>query len=250
MPPRLNDQKRWECQFWTPPNRLGLKRRMYVVCPDGRNTKAFCKELVAQAIDRHVRGISNPNLTFRAFTEERFFPEYPAARNLRPSSRGVLEYLLQKVAFPALGELPLVTVDAAAVARLCAQLAAETREDGKPRYSAQTLRLTTIAVKGVLGWAKRTGTIESVPPIVIPKVPEAARPQPYSREEAQKLIAATTSDDERALCLLAFDAGLRKSEILGLTFGQIDFVRGVMLIDRQRYRGQLRQTKEIGRAHV
>ncbi len=355
MPPRKNPAGRWEQQKRSPPNGHGRRRRLYVVCPPEHNSPAFCRELMRQAIDRHVRGLGRSSITFGAFARDRFLPEYPASRNLKPSSRALLTYLLDKVIIPELGACPLADVDAARVARLVGKLqdvrkapptvkarirgplapstvmvavkifrrmlrsssdfprrteivdAARAYLDGararltagsfaiysqmlclhilprvarvrlgdadeafvsrlaerlashEPpavaspaaasddargrRYSDQTIRHVVMTIKAVLGWAAQTEAIAHAPAIALPKVGEARRPQPYTREEARALIAAAADDEERALFLLAFDVGLRKSEILGLEWSQIIFEHNLMIIDRQRYRGRESDTK-------
>src|SRR5262249_9662309 len=121
-PPRKNFAGRWEQQKRSPPDPMGKRRRLYVVCPPEHNSPAFCRELMRQAIDRHVHGIAASSISFERFARDRFLKEYPAARNLKPSSRGLLAYLLDKVILPELGRVRLVDVDAARVARFVGKL--------------------------------------------------------------------------------------------------------------------------------
>ena len=98
MPPRQNDAGRWECQAMSPRNARGEKVRLYVVCPPHYNTASFCREMMRAALDRHMGLLPKKATTFGAFVREKFLVEYPAARNLRPSSRALLSLFLLKTA--------------------------------------------------------------------------------------------------------------------------------------------------------
>ena len=247
MPPRKNKASgRWEQQKWTPRNAAGVKRRIYVVCPPEYNTPAFCRHLVRQELERHMGLVPRSLTRFDDFVRDRFMVEYPAARNLRESTIGLLDYLLGAIAGPELGALPLAGVDAAAVARRCGKLRTEMRDDVTPprrRYSDRTIRHVVVAVLSVLRWAKRTGEIVTLPELTMPKVAEAKAPQPYTRNEAAALIGAALDEGERALLLLLYDAGLRKSETLGLQWPKVNFDRHALTVDWQIYRGTASPTK-------
>lgn len=385
MPARKNAAGRWEQQVMSPPNARGEKKRLYVVCPPGYNTKEFCNELVRKAIERHVKDAPSSDLTFGQFFETIFLPEYPASRNLQPSSVDAYRYLVGKLACPVIGKTPIGQVDGGVVARLVGKLAEQDRVDAsiaremtraaapdkglsaatidkaivvldyvlawaaartpalaprtplqaavemffaartelakssaalyryhlarhvvphvgklaigkvtdkvrtelretlgasgrrqavfvdgavkkdgslkKPwelarekrrgskvgkatkRFSPQTLRNLVVGIKAVLSWAQDRKHIALVPKIEIPKVPRPRMDQPYSIEEARRLISAAPSEMRQLLYILSFDSGCRKSELLGLEWEQVDFTRHQIVFDRQLYRGQSRQTK-------
>lgn len=193
--------------------------------------------------------------------------------DLAPSSRRLYRQHLRRRIAPTVGDLALGAIDDAAIVRMRAQLATATRptpprpgartrtgrlkaaweiardgrrggtRSGPARLSPQTLRHLVVAIKAVLTWAERVRELHRAPELTIPRVPRPQLAAPYSRTEAQRLVAAAGSAMERAAYLLAFDTGLRKSELLGLTWSQVDWERRTILLDRQRYRGHVRQTK-------
>jgi integrase len=203
---------------------------------------------------------------------EQFFG---ARAELAPSSTALYRYHLRRHVIPHVGSLPIGKVNQAIKSELRAVLATEGKRtvvyvpgalkkdgslkkpwevardrrrgtnsspDGK-RFSPQTLRNLVVNIKAVLGWAKERKHIPDMPKIEIPKVPRPQMEQPYSRDEAKKLIAAAPTEMRRLIYVLSYDAGCRKSELLGLQWEQINWEHHFILFDRQRYRGVLKQTK-------
>lgn len=237
-------------RFMSPPNARGLKRRIYVQCPPEYNTTTFLKQLEREAIDLHMKGLFTTSDTFGSYVDERFRKEYPTAKNLQPSSREVMDYYLA-MATAEIGGVSLAAVDAKVTARLVAKLQSVMKEEkgGAPvrRYSDTTVQHAIIWVITVLRWAVKLGDLAGRPEIPVPKAAKYNRPQPYSREEAQRLLAHAKDKRDTAMFLLMFDAGLRKSEMLGLQWPQVAFNEHVMIIDRQRYRGVLKMQTKGGR---
>lgn len=62
-----------------------------------------------------------------------------------------------------------------------------------------------------------------------PKMP-APHPEAISREEVQRILAATSNLKHRCMLMLAYSAGLRVSEVTALMLGNIDAARGVLRI--------------------
>lgn len=111
------------------------------------------------------------------------------------------------------------------------------------RFKPQTLRNMVVNIKAVVRLAKERKHIAEIPKIDIPSVPEAILPPPYTADEARALIAAAATEQRQVMYTLSFDAGCRKSELLGLEWEQIDWEHHVIVFDRQRYRGITKQTK-------
>lgn len=237
----------WAHRFWSVKNKHGIRKRIYVQCPPEYNTTEFLRRLEREAIDAHMAGKFTTNDTFKSYVDERFLKEYPAAKNLRPSSIETMKWSLQ-VAVDVIGDVPLATVDAGVVARLMATMRLVQRPVKRTklvrrRYSDQSIKATMIIVCSVLRWAARLGDISAMPNIQVPRVPRKQRPAPYTPEEVRALMAAARNPTERLLFLLLFDAGIRISEMLGLTWAQVDHAHGVLVIDRQCYRGTVTHTK-------
>jgi site-specific recombinase XerD len=82
-------------------------------------------------------------------------------------------------------------------------------------------------------------------PTVVPKVPQAFTPYIYSREEIRRLLQATDACDNprgaiqaytcRALITLLYGAGLRISEALALTLGDMDLPSAVIRVRDSKF---------------
>lgn len=265
MPPQKNAEGIWYQRVRTPPNKHGVRRRIYVSCPPDFNSASKCSQMVREAVERHMSGMFTKNDTFASYVGERFMKEYPAAKNLQPTTKALLTYMLEDIASPVLGPIPLAAIDAPRMARFVADLQSrmkvtkgsksggtgkKAKRDRPPPgvemrvFSDRTIRHIVVAVISVLRWAVKVKDLAVLPDIDIPKVANSKKPEPYSLEEARKLFEAARDDEERLLFLLMFEAGLRASEILGLTFSKINYAKHELLIDQQSYRGQaLRHTK-------
>ena len=71
------------------------------------------------------------------------------------------------------------------------------------------------------------------------KVDTRRVPEFYEEDEFERLVAAARNDGSEAelIVLLGGDAGLRKGEIIGLEWNDLDLVRGQIVVQRAEYRG-------------
>lgn len=231
----------------TPPNAAGIKKRLFVQCTAEYNSVPALEKLIREAVNRHVDGKFTTSDTFRSYVKEKFFVDYPPAKNLAPSSVYMVKYCLGAVCDTKFGSIPLAAVDASSVSRLVADLCEASDDAGERRFGDRTVNMMISHVNTVLRWAVAMGDLKTRPDITRPKVRESEKALPYTPEEAEKLIAAAENEEEHAVFLLMFDAGLRRGEILGLQWPQVDFERHILLIDRQVYHAEMRPTKS-GRA--
>jgi integrase len=226
------------CWRFTPPkNKWGSKKRIYVQCPPQNNTTEFLKTLARDAVTRHLEGKFTTSDTFGAYVKETYIEQYVAARNLSHGSKKQLRYLLEKLAAPHLGPVPLGAIDAAAVAKAVAKMKTELR-NGRPRYSDRTIALMVCSIITMLKWAARLGDIPAKPEIPIPKVMRYHKPKPYNTRQVQETIAAAKNNTQRVVLSLLYETGMREAEVLGLQWSQIDFDRKVISVDRQLVRGE------------
>jgi integrase/recombinase XerD len=252
--PYKNEKGIWCQRFTTPVNSANRKVRIHVQCTAEYNTPTYLRELVRAAIERHMKGLFTTGDTFESYVRDKFMLQYPAANNLQKSSRELLTYLFEKIAFEEIGSKPMSSIGKSELATMMDTLQKKQRimkgtGEVKRAYSDQTIRLTMIAVTSVFRWAFQVKDISVMPDIVIPKVAQAKKPKPYTPEEAMALIEAARNPNERLMFLLMFDAGLRKAEVLGFQLDQVNFTTHVLTVDRQLYRGFERPTKS-GRART
>jgi integrase len=193
-------------------------------------------------VDPQVRAIP----TYGAWVEE-FLATYVAANN-KPSVRKERRSIATQHLIPAFGEMRLDKIGPREIERYKADALTRARSDEDERP------ITVKRLKNILGvlskslrWAETVGVIERAPKIIMPKIPPS-KFDFLSDEEAERLRCAVRSDTQRfAMIVVGLDAGLRKGEILGLEWGDLDLVaRTPALTVRRSVWRELRDESHVG----
>lgn len=124
---------------------------------------------------------------------------------------------------PALGAYRLAALTPKHVATFYASLRGAPRRDGRGTISARTGQYVAVVLRHALGDAVRAGL---VPKNVAASVerPKAARPEmkAWSSDEARAFLASVEGDRLRAMWHLLLLRGLRRGEVLGLRWKDVD----------------------------
>jgi integrase/recombinase XerD len=119
------------------------------------------------------------------------------------------------------------------------------RKGNKPA----TVHLHARVARRFLNWCTEEGLLDRSPmdKVAMPRR-DKDLPEAYSEEEVAKLLKATTGKDirsvrDRALVLLLLDSGLRASEALSLTVGDLDTATGEVLVTGK---GSKQRTVRVG----
>jgi len=115
----------------------------------------------------------------------------------------------------------------------------------------KTVNNVLVVLSKLLRTAKRWGEVEEVATVELLRVEKRAM-KFYDFATYDKLVAGAASIDDRclALVLLAGDAGLRRGEILGLEWRDVDLDRGMLTIQRAQVYGNTGSTKGNAARHV
>ncbi len=119
--PKRQPDGRYVYRVLTPPNPLGQRKQLKITAP----TERLCIAKAKNEIDQWTAGITTSRRTFSAFLADRFWPEYPAARSLKPGSIQTLRHNIG-TAEKHLGSLPLAAIDASAIPKMITTLRSET----------------------------------------------------------------------------------------------------------------------------
>lgn len=99
--------------------------------------------------------------------------------------------------------------------------------------SGQTVRLIHSLVRNVLADAEREELVHrNVARLVRPPSVHREEVRVLTVEDAKRLVAAIRGDHLEALWLCALTLGLRRGELLGLKWGDIDFRDGLLTVRR------------------
>jgi integrase len=162
-----------------------------------------------------------------------------AKLSLRPRSYERYESLCRVHLVPGLGKRRVATLTPHDIqAFLDAKLAS-----GLAPRSVQYLHAT---LRVALGYAERLGLV-SRNAAKLAKPPRIARPevQPFTAEEARRLLEAACGHRLEALFVTALGTGLREAELLGLRWQDVDLERGLLTVrvQLQRINGKLTLTE-------
>jgi integrase len=164
-------------------------------------------------------------LTLAEFADEWF----AAQTALRPNTRRIYSWGIENHIKPRLGRLRVTEVTTDDVSRLIGEMQA----DGLKPW---TIRAVITPLSRILGNAARRGMISSNP---VKRLERGERPsvgrreiRVLSRDEISRLLEHAP-DQYRTLLSTAIFSGLRISELLGLTWGDVDFDAGVIRVRKQ-----------------
>lgn len=141
------------------------------------------------------------------------------SRGLRDETRADYRKRLEQDAIPHLGRMRLSAITAADVRGLVQHVAAR-------GVAQNTVRLALAPVKACLATAVEDGLIRQNPAsgvriAVATAEPDAAEVKALSEDELARLVAATAADWQLFIRVLA-QTGLRISEMIALTYGDVD----------------------------
>ena len=214
----------------------------YVMTSDGtRRRVRVYGSTQEEAADRRANLIANDRRGLPAETSDRVrdyllhWLEHVAQPQLRPRTYEAYARCVHRHVLPALGAKRLRLLTPADVRGvLNAKLAAG--------LSPRTVQYIRAVLRSALSQAMRDGLVQrNVAGLVKP--PRAARHEvtALSYDEARGLLRTAKDDRLYALWVVAISLGLRRSELLGLTWAGVDLDRKTLRVARgvQRVGGQL-----------
>ena len=145
--------------------------------------------------------------------------------NVAPRTAEGYEHIVRQHLIPGLGGILLTQLKPENLQRYYAEKLAGGRRDGKGGLSARTVRHHHVTLHTALGVAVKMGLTGRNPA-------DAVTPPRYQRHEFQvlteadmfKVLEQAKSTPYYALYFLALFTGMRRSEILGLRWGDVDFI--------------------------
>lgn len=144
--------------------------------------------------------------------------------------------VIKRHVLPVLGDVPLGALTPQQVQRLLNDLMAERDAAGQPRYAAGTIAQVRGVLHTALGQAVAWGLIPRNPVTATerPRVEEAPLPRVLDRDEARAFLAAAAGERLGALLVVGLVLGLRRGELQGLRWQDVDLVAGRLTVAEQR----------------
>ncbi len=203
---------------------------------EGMTERQIQKELNRQAVmleEACMHGYKAKAVKFQELAEE-WFEEY-ARLNLRSTTYERMKQLTHRV-YPAIGHLRIDKISTRQLQGFVNSLAKEgaNEKTGKP-LAPKTIRHNLSFISDVFSYAVKMGIVSDNPcsKVTIPKG-EVKEKQIYSQEELELLLNKLQGEPTkyRAFFYLIAYSGLRRSEMLGLEWKDIDFENDIISIKR------------------
>jgi integrase len=189
-------------------------------------TQHECRDWVKQTLDKIEHG-----LTFEGaqLSLERYMQSWLTGKELSRRSSTVRNYrrYTDLYILPALGKLRLQAIVPAHIRQLYLRLQVE----GK---GARTIQLVHVTLRCAFAQAVKEGLIGYNPLDAVerPKV-ETKQFRIFTEEQARKFMMAAKGHPYEALFYLALTTGMRKGEILGLKWSDVDWEKKMLRVERQ-----------------
>lgn len=138
---------------------------------------------------------------------------------------------------PHLGDIRLAALTPQRVQQWMSDLAAERDEAGAPRLSARSVAYAHSILRAALNVALKWGLIQRNV-AALAEAPRAERTylEPWSPDEAQRLIDHVAGTRWEALYQVALGLGLRMAELINLRWADVDLERGRLVIRKSKTR--------------
>ena len=221
----------------------GVRRRKCVSCATEGEAKTQLSVVSAEVLTGAY--FDPTNLTTAAYLERWLEHIKP---HVVPATYTRYQAMVDKGIVPALGKVPLARLSVLHITRYEAEALASGRAKGEGGLSPTTVRKHHFVLKQALDMAVRWKLIRTNPILAIDP-PRETPPEicPLSLEEQQALLAAAVGREIYAPVLLALGTGMRRGEILGLRWPDIDFA-GKRLSVRRSLRRDATGGQELGPA--
>ncbi len=169
----------------------------------------------------------------------RFIEGYARAKRLKASGIHTKESILRGHLLPTFGSRRLDEITDEPVAKLVARLGTRSRK---------TVNNVLTVLNKLLRVAVKWKVLDAMPcAIELVKVTHAT-PEFYEFEDYARLVdgAARAGTKELVVVLLGGDAGIRRGEMIGLRWTDIDFRRGQLRIEQSAWKRSQRVARETG----
>lgn len=152
--------------------------------------------------------------------------------NLRQTTYGVYETYIRNHIIPEIGDMTITKLKAMHLQKLYAKKLIEGRKDGQAGglapSSVQTIhKIVSRALNMAVKWELLA---RNVAELVDPPKDKASPRQTWEAEDTKKFLAAIAKHTNYPLYLLAITTGMRKGEVLGLRWQDIDWDRRTLAI--------------------
>ena len=231
----LRKDGRWEGRYVIGYDDRGYPKTKSVM----GKTKKECVEKL-EKLKEELGGIKSdkvkPDMRFGDWIE--YWYENHAKPRIRPTTQAGYEDRIRLHIVPEIGDIPLNKLTQNDLQQFYGRLKKSGRKALVERYgeglSDRMVRMCHTTCRTALQKAVQEGLIRSNPAVGCKLPPKKAREmQVLDREELQRFLIQARAEGYYEIFLLALATGLRRGEIMGLQWDDLDFETGVLSVSRQ-----------------
>jgi len=178
----------------------------------------------------HQRYVERSTLTVADFIRTEWLPAMRA--NLRDATWIGYRNELERNLLPQIGDLPLQQLNAVHLNRLYGRLLSSGRKDGRGGLSTRSVRYLHTIIRKALADGLRWGRVERNVADMADPPRQAGQPQvhTWSPEQLRQFLRHVEGDRLYAAWLLAASTGMRRGEVLGLRWIDVDLAAGRLAV--------------------
>jgi len=220
----------WKYQF---PVLQDGRRRW--VSKSGFRTKKEAQAALSQALAAHALGapVALGKTTLSSYVRDEWLPVVSHA--LKPTTFLNYENMVEQRILRHLGDIRMGELSPAAIARCYASLRKSGRRDGKGGLSETSIEHTHRLLHKILSDAVRAGLLHRNPADGVIKPRRRQREmRVWTAEQVRGFLEATADHRLGPLFTLAAMTGMRRGELLGLEWDDVDLVERTVVVRRSR----------------
>ena len=232
---RLRSDGRWEGRHIVGYDENGKAKQKSVLA----KTKAECVEKLKKLQEEYTEVASfkvKPDMRFGDWMN--YWYENHCKPSIRPTTQKGYEEWIYVHAIPGLGHIPLNKLTQADCQKFLNEMKAngrKTHRDTKgPEMAERSVRSCYHVIRMALDRAVKDGLIKKNPILGVKlPPPEPKEMKVLSKEEIQRFLTQAKAEGMYELFLLELTTGLRRGEILALTWDDLNFETGELHISKQ-----------------
>ncbi len=230
---------KYKVTVWWSENGRRRKREL-TVCGSLRDARRFERDLKNEMKAGNLvaqQEVQRPIPNFKDFTAE-WFQAYVVPNN-KPSEQDNKKIVLTKHLKPFFGHLNIDEIDVYLIEQFKAQ-------QNRKGYAPATINLHLAYLRKCLQCATEWGLIEKNPASAVKKVKDDAEKWTFLDFEEAEAFLAAASEKWRPVFLVTLETGMRRGEMLGLRWRDVDWTNHLINVRHTLYKGELQTPKSKG----